>query len=640
MGRSSPSSSMCPRPPGSEQARVPGLPRRVAPRREGLRFTGDSTVNTLRKSPTARRETLADTLAELAAQLRVDSIRATTAAGSGHPSSSMSAADIIAVLFQKYLRFDFQQPKSPDNDRFVLSKGHACPVLYAAFKAAGAIADAELLTLRQLGSRLEGHPNPHVLPLVDVATGSLGQGLAIGVGMALMARLDQRRFRTYVMMGDSETAEGSVWEAFDKASHYQLDNLCALIDMNRLGQSGPTELGWNDEAYVARARAFGWHALAVDGHDLGAIDRALAEALATTATPTCLVFKTEKGRGYPAIANKEGWHGKPLSQDQAREAIQGLGDAHPDLVALDAEVSNSTYSEELKQAHPQRYFEMYIAEQNMVSSGVGMAVLGKRVFISTFAAFLSRAYDQIRMAAVSNATLHVCGSHAGCSIGEDGPSQMGLEDLAMMRAVAGSTVLYPSDANQTAALMAELVDLPGISYLRTTRAKTPILYSATEKFPVGGCKVLRRSDKDVATIVAAGITLHEALEAHARLQESGVAVRVIDLYSVKPVDVKTLRQAAKETQGRLIVVEDHWAEGGLADAVLEAFSDGASPLPRVKRLAVRKLPGSGKPEELLSAAGIDAEHIVQAVLDLKDAPGPTGGEAEAKPPRARGRKNA
>ncbi|MCP3166721.1 transketolase [Myxococcus qinghaiensis] len=634
---------------------------------------------------------MADTLAELAAQLRIDSIRATTAAGSGHPSSSMSAADIVAVLFQKYLRFDFQQPKSPDNDRFVLSKGHACPVLYAAFKAAGAIADAELLSLRKLGSRLEGHPNPHVLPLVDVATGSLGQGLAIGVGMALMARLDQRRFRTYVMMGDSETAEGSVWEAFDKASHYQLDNLCALIDMNRLGQSGPTELGWNDEAYVARARAFGWHALAVDGHDLGAIDRALAEALATTGKPTCLVFKTEKGRGYPAIANKEGWHGKPLSQEQAREAIQGLGgerhlrievkkpevthpaaresaaplklphyptdekvatrkvygdalkalgDAHPDLVALDAEVSNSTYSEELKKAHPQRYFEMYIAEQNMVSSGVGMAVLGKRVFISTFAAFLSRAYDQIRMAAVSNATLHVCGSHAGCSIGEDGPSQMGLEDLAMMRAVAGSTVLYPSDANQTAALMAELVDLPGISYLRTTRAKTPILYSATEKFPVGGCKVLRRSDQDVATIVAAGITLHEALEAHARLQEAGVAVRVIDLYSVKPVDAKTLRQAAKETQGRLIVVEDHWAEGGLADAVLEALSDDASPLPRVKRLAVRKLPGSGKPEELLSAAGIDAEHIVQAVLDMKDAPGPTGGEAEAKAPRARGRKNA
>ncbi|MBZ4394130.1 transketolase [Myxococcus sp. AS-1-15] len=621
---------------------------------------------------------MADTLAGLAAQLRVDSIRATTAAGSGHPSSSMSAADIVAVLFQKYLRFDFQHPHAPDNDRFVLSKGHACPVLYAAFKAAGAIDDAELLTLRQFGSRLEGHPNPHVLPLVDVATGSLGQGLAIGVGMALTARLDQRRFRTYVMMGDSETAEGSVWEAFDKAAHYKLDTLCALIDMNRLGQSGETELGWNGEAYVARARAFGWHALAVDGHDLGAIDRALAEAQATKGRPTCLVFKTEKGHGYSLIANHEHWHGKPLPEDKAREAIQelggernlrfdvrkpevtkptakpaagplklptyatdekvatrkvygdalaALGDAYPDLVALDAEVSNSTYSEELRKAHPDRYFEMYIAEQNMVSSGVGMAVLGKRVFVSTFAAFLSRAYDQLRMAAVSNATLHVCGSHAGVSIGEDGPSQMGLEDLAMMRAVAGSTVLYPSDANQTARLMAALVDLRGISYLRTTRAKTPVLYAPTEEFPIGGSKVLRRSDRDVVTIVAAGITLHEALEAHARLQDAGVSVRVIDLYSVKPVDVKTLRQAAKETQGRLLVVEDHWAEGGLADAVLEAFSDGTEPLPRVKRLAVRKLPGSGKPEELLAAAGIDATHIVEAVHALRDTPASEGSRA-------------
>ncbi|MCP3063995.1 transketolase [Myxococcus sp. K38C18041901] len=621
---------------------------------------------------------MADTLAELAAQLRVDSIRATTAAGSGHPSSSMSAADIVAVLFQKYLRFDFQHPHAPDNDRFVLSKGHACPVLYAAFKAAGAIDDAELLTLRKFGSRLEGHPNPHVLPLVDVATGSLGQGLAIGVGMALVARLDQRHFRTYVMMGDSETAEGSVWEAFDKAAHYKLDNLCALIDMNRLGQSGATELGWNGEAYVARARAFGWHALAVDGHDLGAIDRALAEAQATKGKPTCLVFKTEKGHGYSLIANKDGWHGKPLPEDKSREAIQqlggerdlrfdvrkpevtkptakapagplklptyatdekvatrkvygdalaALGDAHPDLVALDAEVSNSTYSEELRKAHPDRYFEMYIAEQNMVSSGVGMAVLGKRVFVSTFAAFLSRAYDQLRMAAVSNATLHVCGSHAGVSIGEDGPSQMGLEDLAMMRAVAGSTVLYPSDANQTARLMAALVDLRGISYLRTTRAKTPVLYAPTEQFPIGGSKVLRRSDRDVVTIVAAGITLHEALEAHARLRDAGVAVRVIDLYSVKPVDVRTLRQAAKETQGRLLVVEDHWAEGGLADAVLEAFADGTEPLPRVKRLAVRKLPGSGKPEELLGAAGIDAAHIVEAVHALRDTPATEGSRA-------------
>ncbi|MCP3100232.1 transketolase [Myxococcus sp. K15C18031901] len=611
---------------------------------------------------------MADALAELAAQLRVDSIRATTAAGSGHPTSSMSAADIMAVLFQKYLRFDFAHPRAPDNDRFILSKGHACPVLYAAFKAAGAIDDAELLSLRKFGSRLEGHPNPHVLPLVDVATGSLGQGLAVGVGMALTARLDELPFRTYVLMGDSETAEGSVWEAFDKASHYQLDNLCALIDMNRLGQSGPTELGWYAEAYVARARAFGWHALALDGHDLGAIDRAFAEAQETTGKPTCLIFKTEKGRGYSAVANKEGWHGKPFSEQQAREAIRelggernlriqvhkpparkpaaperttpwkpptyaadepvatrkaygdalaALGDAYPDVVALDAEVSNSTYSQELREHHPKRFFEMFIAEQNMVSSGVGMAVLGKRVFLSTFAAFLTRAYDQLRMAAVSNATLHVCGSHAGCSIGEDGPSQMGLEDLAMMRAVNGSTVLYPCDANQTVKLMARLVDCPGVTYLRTTRAKTPLIYSAKEEFPLGGSKVLRRSERDVATVVAAGITLHEALKAHERLLAKGLPVRVIDLYSVKPVDAKTLRQAARETQGRLVVVEDHWAEGGLADAVLEAFSaDERQAPPHVVRLAVRKLPGSGKPGELMSAAGIDAEHIVQAVTAM------------------------
>ncbi|CAM3168952.1 transketolase [Corallococcus sp. ZKHCc1 1396] len=624
---------------------------------------------------------MADTLADLAAQLRIDSIRCTTAAGSGHPSSSMSAADIVAVLFQKHLRFDFQQPKAPNNDRFVLSKGHACPVLYSAFKAAGAIDDTELMTLRQFGSRLEGHPNPHVLPLVDVATGSLGQGLAIGVGMALAARLDRLPFRTYVLMGDSETAEGSVWEAFDKAGHYQLDNLCALIDMNRLGQSTETELGWDADAYLARARAFGWHAVAVDGHDLEAIDRAFTEAQGKRGQPTCIVFKTQKGQGYSLIANQPGWHGKPLPEDKAKEAIQelggerdvriqvkkpdamrpsgqdaasalklpmyevgqkeatrkaygdallALGTARPDVVALDAEVSNSTYSQEFKKAHPQRYFEMYIAEQNMVSTAVGMAVLGKRAFVSTFAAFLSRAYDQIRMAALSNATVHLCGSHAGVSIGEDGPSQMALEDLAMMRAVGGSTVVYPSDANQTAKLLAQLVECQGITYLRSTREKTPVLYPASEEFPIGGCKVLRQSDQDVATVVGAGITLHEALKAYALLKEDGVQVRVIDLYSVKPVDVKTLRKAARETQGRILVVEDHWSEGGLGDAVLEAFTGERARLPTVVRLAVKKLPGSGKPDELLSAAGIDAEHIVDSVTSLvEDSPLDT--ESDGRP---------
>ncbi|TSC25230.1 transketolase [Corallococcus sp. Z5C101001] len=624
---------------------------------------------------------MADTLADLAAQLRIDSIRCTTAAGSGHPSSSMSAADIMAVLFQKYLRFDFQQPRAPNNDRFVLSKGHACPVLYSAFKAAGAIDDRELLTLRKFGSRLEGHPNPHVLPYVDVATGSLGQGLAVGVGMALTARMDGLPFRTYVLMGDSETAEGSVWEAFDKASHYQLDNLCAIIDVNRLGQSRATELGWNVEAYVARARAFGWHAIALDGHDLGAIDRAFAEAQGKKGQPTCLICKTEKGHGYSLIANKEGWHGKPLPEDKAKDAIRelggernvriqvkkpeavkpsgldvaaplklptyevgqkeatrkaygdallALGNARPDVVALDAEVSNSTYSDEFHKAHPKRYFEMFIAEQNMVSSAVGMAVLGKKVFVSTFAAFLSRAYDQVRMAAISNATVHLCGSHAGVSIGEDGPSQMALEDLAMMRAVGGSTVLYPSDPNQTAKLLAQVLERPGITYLRSTREKTPVLYPATEAFPLGGSKVLRRSDKDVATVVAAGITLHEALKAYELLKQEGIPVRVIDLYSVKPVDAKTLREAARETQGRLVVVEDHWAEGGLADAVLEAFTGERALLPTVVRLAVTKLPGSGKPAELLNAAGIDAEHIVESVTSLVE-DSPLRGDGRGKP---------
>ncbi|RKH46023.1 transketolase [Corallococcus sp. AB050B] len=625
---------------------------------------------------------MADTLADLAAQLRIDSIRCTTAAGSGHPSSSMSAADIMAVLFQKYLRFDFQQPKAPNNDRFVLSKGHACPVLYSAFKAAGAIDDRELLTLRKFGSRLEGHPNPHVLPLVDVATGSLGQGLAVGVGMALGARMDGLPFRTYVLMGDSETAEGSVWEAFDKASHYGLDNLCAIIDVNRLGQSRETELGWNLEAYAARVRAFGWNALTLDGHDLDAIDRAFAEAQAKKGQPTCLICKTEKGRGSSLIANHDGWHGKPLPEDKAKDAIRelggerqvriqvkkpealkatvqdkasdlvlpvyevgqkeatrkaygdallALGNARPDVVALDAEVSNSTYANEFQKAHPKRYFEMFIAEQNMVSSAVGLAVLGKKAFVSTFAAFLSRAYDQVRMAAISNATVHLCGSHAGVSIGEDGPSQMALEDLAMMRAVGGSTVLYPSDANQTAKLLAQVVERQGITYLRSTREKTPVLYPATEEFPIGGSKVLRQSDEDVATVVAAGITLHEALKAYEALKKDGIAVRVIDLYSVKPVDAKTLRKAARETLGRLIVVEDHWAEGGLADAVLEAFTGERERLPTVVRLAVTKMPGSGKPAELLDAAGIDAGHIVEAVTSLREATTARGGDGRGRP---------
>jgi transketolase len=580
----------------------------------------------------------------------------------------MSAADLMAVLLAKYLRYDWSEPHLANNDRLIFSKGHACPVLYAMYKAAGAITDQELLSLRKFGSRLQGHPNPHVLPYVDVATGSLGQGLPIGVGMALNGKyLDKLPYRVYVVLGDSECAEGSIWEAFDKASFYKLDNLTAILDMNRLGQRGETDLGWNGAAYAARARAFGWHAIELDGHDLAAIDRAYTEAQGTKGKPTVLVAKTVKGSGVSLVANKDGWHGKALSPDQAKQAIAELGgersivvqtpkarketpdevmtasarrppsyalggkeatrkaygDAitslgarRPDVVALDAEVSNSTHADEFKKAHPDRFFEMFIAEQQLLGAAVGLGVLGKRPFASTFACFLTRAYDQIRMASISNATIHLSGSHAGVSIGEDGPSQMALEDLAMMRAVCGSTVLYPCDANQTAALVEQMADLPGISYIRTTREKTAILYPPGELFPVGGSRVVKRGDKDRAAVIAAGITVHETLKAYDKLKAEGIEIRIIDAYTVKPIDQKTLQETVRAVGGKLVTAEDHWPEGGLGDAVLEALA--AEPLTnlRVVKLAVKAMPGSGTPAELLRAAGIDADAIARAVKSL------------------------
>jgi transketolase len=604
---------------------------------------------------------------DLAAQLRVDSIRCTTAAGSGHPTSGMSAADLMAVLLTSYLRFDWADPRAGNNDRLIFSKGHACPLLYSMYKAVKAITDTELLTLRKFGSRLEGHPNPHVLNLVDVATGSLGQGLPIGVGMALSGKHDRIPFHVWVLLGDSEMAEGSVWEAFDKASYYKLDNLCAIVDVNRLGQRGETDLGWNTGAYSARATAFGWHAIEVNGHDVQAIDAAFKEALATKDKPTVLIAKTEKGHGVTFLANKDGWHGKALNAEQEKQALAELGgvrnvvvpalkptsavpipvaSAPPsklptysvggkeatrkaygdslvalgatltDMVVLDGEVSNSTHADEFKKAYPDRFFEMFIAEQQLVSAAVGFGVLGKRAFASTFAAFFTRAFDQIRMAAVSNATIALSGSHAGVSIGEDGPSQMALEDLAMMRAVCGSTVLYPCDANQTAQLVKQMADLRGISFIRTTREKTPIIYPPTEQFPVGKAKVVKSSPGDKVAIIAAGITLHESLKAYETLKAEGVMVRVIDAYSVKPIDRLALREAAQATSGKLVVVEDHWIEGGLGDAVLEAFSDPGESPPRVEKLAVTKMPGSGSPAELMAAAGIDTAHIVRAVKSL------------------------
>ena len=614
-------------------------------------------------------------IAELGRQLRVDSIRCTTSAGSGHPTSSMSAADLMAVLLVSYLKYDWDDPRNPNNDRLIFSKGHASPLLYAMYKAAGVITDEELMTLRKFGSRLEGHPKPlqsvenhgapHGLPWVDVATGSLGQGLPVAVGMALSGKyVDKLPFSMWVLLGDSELAEGSIWEAFDKAGYYKLSNVIAILDMNRLGQRGPTEFGWDAPVYAARARAFGWHAIEIDGHDTAAIDEAYKKALAQTEKPTLIVAQTVKGSGVSLVANKEGWHGKALSPDQAKEAIMELGgerhiivsvakpallkpatlpaaqllklpvymtgteeatrkafgDAlvavgsnRPDVVVLDGEVSNSTFTEEFDKAYPGRFFEIYIAEQQLVSAALGLSVLGKIAFAATFSAFFTRAFDQIRMAAVSDANVRLCGSHAGVSIGEDGPSQMALEDLAMMRAVHGSTVLYPCDANQTAHLVAAMVDLPGISYLRLTRAKTAVIYSANETFPIGGSKVVRYSDADQVTIIAAGITLHESLRAYEQLKSEGILVRVIDAYSVKPIDKEVLLQAAQATGGRLVVVEDHWYEGGIGDAVLDAFVGVMETIPTVVKLAVSSIPTSGTPAQLLSAAGIDADHIARAV---------------------------
>ncbi|MFE7903814.1 transketolase [Streptomyces albogriseolus] len=599
-------------------------------------------------------------LAELGQQLRVDSVRAAAAAGSGHPTSSMSAADLMAVLFAHHLRYDFERPDHPANDRFVLSKGHASPLMYATYKAAGVIGDEELLTFRENGSRMEGHPTPRKLPWVETATGSLGQGLPVGVGIALAGkRLDHTEHRVWVLCGDSELAEGSVWEAAEQAAYENLDNLTAIVDVNRLGQRGPTRHGHDLDAYARRFQAFGWHTVEVDGHDVDAVDRAYGEALSTRGQPTAILARTLKGKGVESVQDREGLHGKPLpeaedaiaelggrrdlritvqappadggtparrittpelprwergedvaTRDAFGEALAALGSARDDVVALDGEVGDSTRLEFFAKEHPERYVECYIAEQQMVADAVGFAARGWLPFASTFAAFLTRAHDFVRMASVSGSGLNLVGSHAGVAIGQDGPSQMGLEDLAMMRAVHGSTVLYPCDANQTARLVAAMAGLEGIRYLRTSRGGSPVIYGPDEEFPVGGSKVLRSSGQDRLTLVAAGVTVPEALAAADALADAGIAVRVVDLYSVKPVDVETLRTAAEET-GCLMTVEDHHPEGGLGDAVAEAFGDGR-PVPRLVRLAVRNMPGSASPAEQLHAAGIDADSIATA----------------------------
>jgi len=604
-------------------------------------------------------------LENLARLVRYYSLVSTTKAGSGHPTSSMSAADLMTVVFFREMQYNFDEARQPNNDRVIFSKGHASPLLYSLYTVAGAIGEDELMTLRKFGSRLEGHPTSR-LPWVEAATGSLGQGLSIGVGEAISGKyLDKQNFTVYVLLGDGEMAEGSVWEAFACGANYKLDNLIAIVDVNRLGQSQPTAYEHNMAVYVNRVKAFGWHTIEVDGHDMTAICRAFDEAKKVKDQPVAIIAETIKGKGSPFIGDQNGWHGKAVPEADLKtvlnelgpvktelrggvrkpapmrdtiptfkqpaapeyklgdmiatrraygNGLKKLGDANEHIVGLDGDVKNSSYSEIFQKAHPDRFFEMFIAEQNMVGVAVGLARMKKRPFVSTFAAFFTRAYDQIRMGALSEANMVLTGSHAGVSIGEDGASQMGLEELAMMRAVHGSTVLYPSDAVATEQLLAEAAQRDGVVYIQTTRADTPVIYDNNESFPIGGAKVVKQSDKDAVTVIGAGIALAEAVKAYDLLQKEGINIRVVDAYSVKPIDAKTIADAAHATHNRVLVVEDHWFEGGLGDAVLNVFA--TDPAVSVTKLAVTKTPHSGKPAELIADQGIDANGIAAKVREL------------------------
>ena len=609
-------------------------------------------------------------LHNLATQLRIDSVRSTTEAGSGHPTTCLSAAEIMAALFFAEMRFDPQDPQHPEADRFVLAKGHAAPILYAAWAAAGAFPRDEVLKLRRIDSDLEGHPTPR-LPFVDVATGSLGQGLCAAVGIALNARRIESDYRTYALLGDGETAEGSVWEAAHVGEHQRLDNLCAITDVNGQGQSRATQWGRDLEAYASRWRAFGWHAIAVDGHDLDAILAALNEARATKGRPTMIVAGTLKGKGVSLVEDKPGWHGKPLKKGQEADkalaelesqyvttsdpepvipkparrqtepalpdfiaampapgykrgdsvatreafgtALTSLGRLDRRVVSLDADVNNSTFAEKFEKVFPERTYEVFIAEQVMIGAAMGLASRGAIPFPATFGCFLERASDFIRVTGISNLNVKMAGSHVGVSIGEDGPSQMALEDLAMMRAVPNATVLYPCDGVSAERLVAVAAATPGPVYLRLSRPKSPVIYDAAELFPRGGSKTLRQSATDAVTVVAAGVTVAEALKAHDTLAGEGIALRVIDAYSVQPIDRDGLIAAGQATSGRMITVEDHYAAGGLGDAVSEALWDQGF---RVKRLAVREIPRSGQPDELLDRFGISARAICEAVRTI------------------------
>ena len=613
----------------------------------------------------ADRSSLIPSLQTIATRLRIESVQSTSEAGSGHPSSCCSAADIVAALFFAEMRFHPLDPQHDDNDRFVLSKGHAAPLLYAAWAEAGFIARADLLNLRKLDSDLEGHPTPR-LPFVDVATGSLGQGACAAIGLALNARRLGSDYRTYVLVGDGESAEGSVWEAAQAGAHFKLDNLCGITDVNALGQSRATQWGHDMEAFGQRWRAFGWHPVIVDGHDVGALLDAFDEARHTTGRPTMILARTLKGKGIPPMEGKDEWHGKAIkkgpdleraievletqlvegvetpsiappptraadtsspagplpdpsydlgTQVATREAygtaLAALGSVDPRIVALDADVGNSTFSDKFERAHADRFYETYIAEQVMVGAAMGLASRGAIPFPSTFACFLTRAADFIRMAGIGQANIKFAGSHAGVSIGEDGPSQMALEDLAMMRAVPNCAVLYPCDGVSAERLVAVAAARQGMVYMRTSRPKTEVIYSSSDRFEVGGSKVLRESADDVATVVAAGVTVFEALDAHQRLTREGIHIRVIDAYSVQPVDASTLVRSGLHTGRKIITVEDHYPAGGLGDAVSEAVAEHDI---TVSRLAVRHVPRSGKSVELLEKYGISASHIVAAVL--------------------------
>ena len=613
-------------------------------------------------SSTAFPELLTE-LQNKATQLRIESVRATTEAGSGHPSSCCSAADIVAALFFSVMRYDPTNPKALNSDRFVLSKGHAAPLLYAAWAEAGLFSKNELLKLRTLTSDLEGHPTPR-LSFVDMATGSLGQGLPVGIGIALNAKfVDKLDHRTYVLMGDGESVEGSVWEAAEVARHHGLDNLCAIVDVNRLGQSDPTMLQHDMEAYRSRWAGFGWQALVVDGHDLSALLAAFDTAAGTKGKPTVLLAKTFKGKGISFMENHPGWHGKPVAKGEevqkaideltkqmkpsstaiafkkpstpaqgsssisplppspykvgdtvaTREAFghafEALGAVNPLVVGLDADVKNSTYTDKFGKRFPNRFFENFIAEQNMLGAAAGLSACGKIPFVATFAAFFTRAYDFIRMAAISGSNIKLVGTHVGVSIGEDGPSQMGLEDIAMMAAQPGVTVLYPSDATCTYRLVEIAATHKGMVYIRAGRPKSLVLYGPDETFHIGGSKVIRQSASDVLTIVAAGVTLFEALKAYDILKASGISVRIVDLYSIVPIDRTTLLDSARATQGRILTVEDHYAHGGLGDAVLSAVGPEGI---KVHKLAVRTIPHSGKPDELVDHFGIGARSIIEA----------------------------